>query len=61
MSILLPVVKTTALAVALVVASVIGPSRHPSEADPYDTDDTAALANAVGLYCPEIVGCAPPR
>jgi hypothetical protein len=61
MSILLAVVKTTALAVARVIASVIGPSRHLSEIDHYETNDTAALANAVALYCPEIVGCAPPR
>ena len=60
MSILLAVVKTAALAVALVVASVIGP-HHLSEADPYETDDTAALANAVELYCPEVVGCIPSR
>lgn len=61
MSILLAVVKTTALAVALVVASVIGPSRHLSEADPYETDDTAAPVNAFEFYCPEIVGCVSAR
>ena len=61
MSILLAVVKTAALAVALVVASVIGPSHHLSEDDPYETDDTTALANVVELYCPEVVGCIPSR
>ena len=61
MSIILAVVKTTALAVALVVASVIGPSRHLSEADPYEAEDTADPANAFGFYCLEIVGCIPAR
>ncbi|MGZ3341781.1 MAG: hypothetical protein ACXU9B_18490 [Reyranella sp.] len=61
MSILPAVVKTTALAVALVVASVMGPSRHLSEAVPGEADDMAAPANAFEFYCLEIVGCVPAR